>query len=291
MKHKRGIWRPLLIIVLDLVLIAALVKVFSLEKNREMRSQRTLNRAVSKVAAEMPESELPENFGDELLSGPESAEDPAALSTADSAEEPALPVVLSVRGDSFAIHGGDPQTAYPAILEQKLSDAGYQIRVMDYTLDARSALTHLYYAGIDESEIQEYVDRNAESDRVRKSSPFESGTGDVSGLSLQRNDYEAIPVIFVGYYGGWGGDVFELIEMQQKILSTYSSRDRYIIVCNHPLNVTDVDTFDEIMSAYWGREHYLGVVGVSGSALTTLAGHEDLAQRILTKLEKQKYLS
>lgn len=281
-------WRPIFLILFDLLLIAALFTVFVKERDREKRSQRTLNRAVS-IVAEESRREIAEKSNQEVEETLISA---GSWSSADSVEEMVTqePKALSIRGDSFSVPGGDPQAAYPAILEQILADSGISMRVLDYTLDEKSVLTHLYYAGISPSEIQEYINRNVESDTVQKSSSYESEVGDVSGLNLKRSDYDAIPVIFIGYYGGWGGNVFELIEMQKRILATYNQQDFFVIVGNHPLNVTDVEKFDSIMLEYWGKEHYLNVAGVNGNALNTQRGHVNLAKRIFAKLKNQGYL-
>ena len=44
-------------------------------------------------------------------------------------------------------------------LQQMLADGGSDLRVMDYTLDQRSALTHLYYAGVPSDEIDAFIEK------------------------------------------------------------------------------------------------------------------------------------
>lgn len=270
MKDKSK-WLQIALIVLDVLLIVALFGVFHLENGREARTSRILKKALSKVEAGL------------------TGTDSAALA-ADSTEELAgteqipVPTELSIRGDSFAVPGGDPQTAYPAVLQRMLKEAGSTLTVQDYTLDEKSVLTHLYYAGVPSSDIQSFIHRNIEA--VGSEDPFETGVGDVKNLVLERTDQNAIPVIFVGYNGGWGKSVFELIEMEKKILATYNQQQYYIIIGNHPLGVEDVDTYDKIMQGYWGS-HYLGVTKIAGSTLNTYEGHVTLAERIMAKLEQQ----
>ena len=266
MKHMNNKWIRIALLIMDILLIAALVMVFRLESGREAKTSRIRNRALETVQ-KMIEGET---------GGTESVEE-----SADPAVIP-IPKVLSIRGDGFDVPGGDPQTAYPAILQQMLADAGTDFRVMDYTLDKRSSLTHMYYAGVPSDVISSFIERNLSSER--SGDEAESTIGDVKSLNTERKDADAIPIIFTGYYGGWGGDPYELIEIQKQILSTYSQNEYYIIVGTHPYNVKDVSTFDSVMQGYWGT-HYLGVTKIAGSSLDTLAGHQQLAERIMRKLE------
>ena len=267
MKRKNRKLIQIALIVLDILLIGALGAVFYLEKGREEKTSRIRNRALESVQ-KMREGE-----------GTESVEE--------LAEEQMIPVpkTISIRGDSFAVPGGDPQTAYPAIVQQLLAEGGSDLRVMDYTLDGQNTLTHLYYAGVPSDEISAFIERNRASEK-KEADESELQIGEVGNLNLERKDYDAVPIIFTGYYGGWGGSVFELIEMQKRILATYNQQEYYIIMGNHPYNVEDVSTFDSIMQGFWGS-HYLGVTKIAGSSLHTLAGHQQLAERIMRKLEQQ----
>ena len=269
MKRRNRKWLKIALVILDVLLIGALLMVFRLENGREAKTARIRQKALDKFMSAQTAAADSENA--DTLSGEESIA--------------VIPSVLSIRGDSFQIPGGDPQTSYPAILQQLLADEGSNIRVIDYTLDKRSVLTHLYYAGVPSSDISAFIERNRESERAADSD-VELTAGNVSGLVTERKDLDAIPIIFTGYYGGWGGNVYELIEMQKKILETYNQQEYYIIVGTHPYNVTDFSEFDSIMQGYWGT-HYLGVTKIAGSALTTLTGHQQLAERIVQKLRQQ----
>ena len=270
MRRNKGKWLKLLLLICNLLLIAALAGVFYLENRREAKTERILKKALATVQDQI------NTTGSGGVNSAEELAEPDAVS---------VPKIISVRGDSYSIPGGDNSTTYPAILQQLLYEGKSDLKVLDYTLDQRSALTHLYYAGVPAEEIEAFIDEHRSSDRVTERDKREFEVGDVSGLSLNRYDEDALPVIFMGNYGGWGQSLFELIEMQKRILATYSQQDYYIIVGTHFDGYEDVDTLDKILMGYWGA-HYLGVTKIPGSTLVTEAGHRVLAERIFTKLEQ-----
>ena len=291
MKKNMRKWIQIGLIILDVLLIGALAGVMYLEKRRESKSGKALSRAVSVVQAEVnaaaaalaTESDM---MSSETISSMSNVEEMAMLNGI--AE---IPKKISVRGDSFTIEGGDPQSTYPAILQRMLLEGGSEQTVLDYTLDNRNVMTHMYYAGVPMADIQAFVNKNRSSaDPAISEDPAETQLGNVSDLVLDRYDRDAIPIIFVGNCGGWGKNVFQLIEMQRSILSTYDQKDLYMIIGTHFFGYEDVDSFDKLMASYWGG-HYLDASQVSGASLNTLTGHERLCVRIVERLKKLGYFS
>ena len=58
----------------------------------------------------------------------------------------------------------------------------------------------------------------------------ETGIRDFTEEDLTRDDLDYIPVIFMGYYGGWNHDPAELAQQQEHILKTFSNQEQFIIV-------------------------------------------------------------
>lgn len=119
----------------------------------------------------------------------------------------------------------------------------------------------------------------------------ETGIRDFTEEDLVRDDLNCVPIIFMGYYGGWNKDVNELAEQQERIINTFADKERFIVVGTRPLDGSvGSEELDNVLSAKWG-EHYISLAAVTNYPSATYEAQEAMAQAILTKLEELKYIS
>ena len=111
---------------------------------------------------------------------------------------------------------------------------------------------------------------------------------DVEVIDLERDDLDAIPVLCMGYFGGWGYDPQELAAQQQNILDTYNQQDRFVIVGVYPNASIDTAYYDQVMAETWG-EHYLPMSWYVGTVYYE-DGHEQFARVLYDKLAELGYL-
>ena len=268
--HSKNIIR-LVILVLDVVLAFSILTMY--RSNRRAEAAR-----VSRLKKEVQEEN--ELLADDTASAAELVE-----------ETPAIPLAISVRGDSFRTEEAVTGTDYPSLLDQLLIENGTGNTVSNYTIDVPGTLADLYYAGVSTETINGFIARNAAKDTEGTMAELEKSCGEVEELKLARNDRDAIPIIFIGYYGGFGEDPYELIEQQKEILATYSQQEYFLIVGTHPDKCSDTETFDSVMSGYWGN-HYLNLSSkVPAYQLCTEEGHELIAEAIFARMKKLGLIS
>ena len=112
---------------------------------------------------------------------------------------------------------------------------------------------------------------------------------DLEEKQTERDDKDAIPVICMGYFGGWYYDPYELIEQQQKILNTYDQREKFIILGMYPELAIDTDYYDAVLSEAWGA-HYVSLGQLLEGAAISDEGREQIAQIVYDKLIELGYL-
>nr|WP_027871893.1 hypothetical protein [[Eubacterium] cellulosolvens] len=199
---------------------------------------------------------------------------------------------ISLRGDGFYKFGDLTLsvTGIGAYLNQALTAAGSPRCVKDYTMDLAGSLSQLRHAGVDENVISAYV--NAHKQAFGTTNPLDTDTEmvvrDQTEQEKNRDDQDALPVIGIGFKGGFSGKVEELEEQVQHILNTYSQQEDYIILGYYPEKI-DTDSarqaFAGSMTSRWG-EHYLDLTALitPGNATedgTRKAVAEAVAKKIL----------
>lgn len=192
---------------------------------------------------------------------------------------------ISWRGDEF-LSGEDVDTKSASVLlQQKLQEEGYEVPVENYSLTGAGTLSQLRLAGVSEDIIDDYVESHSQENGA--DSKMETGVRDFSTEELERSDQGYLPVIFMGYYGGWNNDPVELAEQIQLILNTYDNPERFLVVGLHPVSGGgNPEDYREIMESTWG-ERYLDLEDVLEDATaSSYDGQKQVAQAVFEKLSE-----
>lgn len=194
-------------------------------------------------------------------------------------------------GDEFFRGEEAEQYSYRVILQERLAENGYELEVADKTLSGASTLSMLKMAGIPEEEIQAYIADHQEGADGAVLPITETGTRTLTEEQTTRTETDYIPVIFMGYYGGWNHDLPELIGQQRKILDTFGqNKERFVIAGVRPMDgsVTQND-YDSAMKEAWG-EHYISMADVTTAGIMSRAGQEAAGRAIYEKLIALEYV-
>lgn len=190
-----------------------------------------------------------------------------------------------INGEESAAH------SYRAVLQNLLNENGYNLTVIDKTLQGAGTLSMMTMAGVPAEEVQSFITSHQEGAQGQELPVTETGIRDLTPEQTQRNDLECVPVIFMGYYGGWNHDPAELARQQEAILNTFPQQEQYIIAGTFPLDGSvDSATLDSVMSEKWG-EHYISMASITSNPASTYEGQEALAAAILQKMEELGYIS
>lgn len=213
----------------------------------------------------------------------ENSEDPAA-------EVQTEATGISCWGDEF-FSQEDAQYSYKNVLQQLLTDNGYQLQVADKTLAGASTLSLMKMAGVSQTDLDQYIAEHTEAAAGAEIPITETGIRDLTAEQTDRSDADYIPVIFMGYYGGWNYDPNELAEQEQKILDTFgANKDNYVIVGLAPADGSvDQVTYDTTMKEKWG-EHYISAAEVTTVPVASQQGQSEIAQAVFQKLEELGYI-
>ena len=194
-------------------------------------------------------------------------------------------------GDDL-INGEESATySYRAVLQNLLNESGYNLTVIAKTLQGAGTLSMMTMAGVPQEEVQSYITKHQEAAQGQELPVTETGIRDLTAEQTQRNDLEYVPVIFMGYYGGWNHDPAELASQQEAILNTFPQQDQYIIAGTFPLDGSvDSATLDSVMSEKWG-DHYISMASITSNPASTYEGQADLAAASLQKMKDLGYLA
>ena len=227
-------------------------------------------------------TEAEQNAAEETGEG-EKSEDPAA-ETQTEAEG------IACWGDEF-FSQEDAQYSYKNVLQQLLTDNGYELQVADKTLAGASTLSLMKMAGVSQTDLDQYIAEHTEAAAGAEIPITETGIRDLTAEQTDRSDADYIPVIFMGYYGGWNYDPEELAEQEQKILDTFgANKDNYVIVGLAPADGSvDQATYDSTMKAKWG-EHYISAAEAVTVPVASQQGQSEIAQAVFQKLEELGYI-
>lgn len=240
---------------------------------------------------ETVEEETEENQ-EQASTGQQNSENEDQESAAEeTATAPTLAKGIVCWGDDL-INGEESAThSYRAVLQNLLNDSGYNLTVIDKTLQGAGTLSMMTMAGVPQEEVQSYITAHQEAAQGQELPVTETGIRDLTQEQTQRNDLEYVPVIFMGYYGGWNHDPAELARQQEAILNTFPQQEQYIIAGTFPLDGSvDSATLDSVMSEKWG-EHYISMASITSNPASTYEGQADLAAAILQKMKDLGYLA
>lgn len=194
-------------------------------------------------------------------------------------------------GDDLLTAADTQQYSYMTVLQKLLQENGYNIPVINKTLQGGGTLSMMKRAGVNDQIIQNFISEHQKAANGAQLYVTETGIRDFTEEELVRDDLDCIPVIFMGYYGGWNHDPSELAQQQEHILKTFSGQEQFIIVGTRPLDGSvDSNTLDTVLSEKW-KEHYISLAAVSSSPASTYEAQEAMAQAIYQKLLELKYIS
>lgn len=258
------------------------------EQNDQNKEQDASEEAQpEKVAKEETEENQDQAPADQQTS--ENEEQESATEETEAAPDLAKGIVCwgddLINGEESATH------SYRAVLQNLLNDSGYDLTVIDKTLQGAGTLSMMTMAGVPQEEVQSYITAHQEAAQGQELPVTETGIRDLTPEQTQRNDLEYIPVIFMGYYGGWNHDPAELVRQQEAILNTFPQQEQYIIAATFPLDGSvDSATLDSVMSEKWG-DHYISMASITSNPASTYEGQADLAAAILQKMKDLGYLA
>lgn len=195
-------------------------------------------------------------------------------------------------GDDL-INGTDSDTySYMAVLQKLLTEKGYSdLTVINKTLQGGGTLSMMKMAGVSDDIIQGYITKHQQAANGAQLNVTETGIRDLTEEETNRNDMDCVPVIFMGYYGGWNHDPAELTEQQENILNTFQNKDDFIVVGTRPMDGTvSSDDLDKVLSQKWG-EHYISLASVTPQPASTKEAQQAMAEAVLQKLEDLGYIS
>lgn len=207
-------------------------------------------------------------------------------------EEIAAAEGISFWGDEFYTGDEAAVYSYKAVTQRLLSENGYDLQVADKTLTGASTLSMMKMAGVEQAEIDSYIIAHQEAANGAEIPITETGIRDLTEDQTNRYDVDYIPILFMGYYGGWNHDPQELIDQQKKILETFGShKENFVIIGLVPLDGSvDLDTYDGAMKEAWG-EHYISSAEVTQHSQSTHEGQEEIANALYAKLVELNYVS
>ena len=214
-----------------------------------------------------------------------------ATATPTPTPTPAAKTMISIRGDILD-EDGSTDTSYPDYLSQLLEKNGYtNYTVENNTWDNSGTLSQMALAGVSDNDINTYITAHQNNANGAELNATEYIVrDDLSQYKKDRDDLDAIPVICMGYYGGWNNDPNELAEQIQKILDTYTQKNDYVVVGMYPYNEIDTASYDQTMTDAFG-DHYLALTSdILDQPAFDDAGHQEIAQAIYDKLNSLGYL-
>lgn len=205
--------------------------------------------------------------------------------------EPAAASGIVCWGDDLINGEASGTYSYVTVLQKLLTDNGYNLPVINKTIQGGGTLSMMKMAGVSDETLQGYIAKHQQAANGAQLNITETGIRDLTEEQTTRNDIDCIPVIFMGYYGGWNHDPAELAEQQEQILNTFPNKDRFIVVGTGPMDGTVTSAaLDQVLSQKWG-EHYISLAGVIGQSAASYEGQQAMAEAVLQKLQELNYIS
>lgn len=218
-----------------------------------------------------------------------SASSVSSSSASDTKNEKTSYTAISIRGDSYMEDDADKANGYPAKLQALLQAAGSDMTVEDDTWDMAGTLSQMSLAGIDQQTVQNYINNHAQNGLTDSYDTIVRA--DISEYLKDRDDKSYLPVLTMGYHGGWGNDLNELIEQEKAVLGTYENGTRdYLVLGSYPSGWTDHNAYDTAMTQAFGS-HYISLNSTVTASMMTNDGRQQIAQTIFNKLKELGYIS
>ena len=211
------------------------------------------------------------------------------------AKEPAKPILpqgISFWGDEFFTAENELQYSSRVKLEEKLKAEGYTLEYANKTLAGAGTLSVMKMAGVPQADLDKYIEAHKASAGSATPPVTETGIRDLTEEEMKRSDKDYIPIITMGYYGGWNKDPKELAEQQQKVLNTFgANKDKFIIVGVRPMDGSvNIPEYEKVMKETWG-EHYISTIDICTVTTTTADGQTQVADALYEKLLELGYIA
>lgn len=206
--------------------------------------------------------------------------------------KPILPQGISFWGDEFFTAENELQYSSRVKLEEKLKAEGYSLEYANKTLAGAGTLSVMKMAGVPQADLDKYIEKHKASAGSATLPVTETGIRDLTDEEMKRSDKDYIPVITMGYYGGWNKDPKELAEQQQKVLNTFgANKDKFIIVGVRPMDGSvNIPEYEKVMKETWG-EHYISTIDICTVTTTTADGQTQVADALYEKLLELGYIA
>ena len=291
----RRVLKTFLMLLLCALLFGLLSYLLLDYRQEGVRERERLEKLASEQKEGKSEEDSPKEEAEE-----DSKEEPSEESTEASveeeteivSEEPKEPAEgIACWGDELLSTQDAVTNSYTVVLQNLLTTQGYNIPVANKTLTETCSLTVMKMAGVPMTDIDAYIAKHQAAANGAQLPITEGSTRNLTAEQMTRTDQNYIPVLFMGYYGGWNYDTNELIEQQQKVLDTFGEyKDSYIIVGLAPADGrVPVDQYDADMKAAWG-EHYISCSEVCASGALSYQGQQEIAQAVFDKMVELQYI-
>ncbi len=207
-------------------------------------------------------------------------------------EKPQMPAGISFWGDEFFTAEKELPYSSRVKLEEKLKAEGYTLEYANKTLAGAGTLSVMKMAGVPQGDLDKYIEEHKKSAGGATPSVTETGIRDLTAEEMERSDKDYIPVLTMGYYGGWNKDPKELAEQQQKVLDTFgANKDKFIIVGVRPMDGSvNIPEYEKVMKETWG-EHYISTIDICTVTTTTADGQTQVADAVYNKLLELGYIA
>lgn len=289
---KGSIILKIFLVLLCGALLVSLAGLMLWDRQQQQEDNARLRQLIEADQAETDQtSEKVEDSQEPSEEAEESISEETAPEAAAQQAEPEVPVQgIACWGDELLSADEAATYSYKVILQNLLNENGYSLTVADKTLNGASTLSIMKMAGVPQTDLDAYVAKHQEAAGGGELPVEETTMRDLTAEQMQRTEADYIPVIFMGYYGGWNHDPNELIEQQQKILDTFgSNKEKYIIVGSIPQDGSvDGTAYDAAMTEAWG-EHYISTVALTNPR-ASYDGQEEIANGVYQKLLDLNYI-
>ena len=290
---KGSIILKIFLVLLCGALLVSLAGLMLWDRQQQQEDNARLRQLIEADQAETDQtSEKVEDSQEPSEEAEEGISEETAPEAAAQQAEPEVPVQgIACWGDELLSADEAATYSYKVILQNLLNENGYSLTVADKTLNGASTLSIMKMAGVPQTDLDAYVAKHQEAAGGGELPVEETTMRDLTAEQMQRTEADYIPVIFMGYYGGWNHDPNELIEQQQKILDTFgSNKEKYIIVGSIPQDGSvDGTAYDAAMTEAWG-EHYIST-GTLTNPRASYDGQAEIANEVYQKLLDLNYIS
>lgn len=289
---KGSIILKIFLVLLCEALLVSLAGLMLWDRQQQQEDNARLRQLIEADQAETDQTS--EKVEDSQEPSEESEEDISEETAPEAAAQQAEPEVtvqgIACWGDELLSADEAATYSYKVILQNLLNENGYSLTVADKTLNGASTLSVMKMAGVPQTDLDAYVAKHQEAAGGGDLPVEETTMRDLTAEQMQRTEADYIPVIFMGYYGGWNHDPNELIEQQQKILDTFgSNKEKYIIVGSTPQDGSvDGTAYDAAMTEAWG-EHYISTVALTNPR-ASYDGQAEIANGVYQKLLDLNYI-